>query len=139
VGRLAIVLSRRQFLVWGLGSTGIAIVAGACSSGGDSESPQSTQSPASGDDFSARFAEFEVADEPNGDLAMVAWPDFLEGAEGTEVRELYDFQITHGEVTRYMPCFCGCGMSAGHRNNRDCYVAAVHADGSVEFDSMAPT
>ena len=38
-----------------------------------------------------------------------------------------------------MPCFCGCGQTAGHRNNRDCYVAAVHPDGTVELDSMAPT
>jgi hypothetical protein len=40
---------------------------------------------------------------------------------------------------RYMPCFCGCGQNAGHRNNRDCYVKAVNADGSVIVDSMAPT
>lgn len=89
-------------------------------------------------DYSARFADFEVADEPNGDLSKVVWPAFVEQA-GAEVKQLYDFQITHGEVMRWMPCFCGCGQSAGHRNNRDCYVQAVHADGSVVLDSMAPT
>jgi hypothetical protein len=38
-----------------------------------------------------------------------------------------------------MPCFCGCGQNAGHRRNRDCYVRQIRKDGSVVFDSMAPT
>jgi hypothetical protein len=38
-----------------------------------------------------------------------------------------------------MPCYCGCGKNAGHRSNRDCYIKSVRADGSVIFDSMAPT
>ncbi len=37
-----------------------------------------------------------------------------------------------------MPCFRGCGQNAGHRNNCDCYVQQVNADGSVVLDSMAP-
>ena len=40
---------------------------------------------------------------------------------------------------RYIPCFCGCGLNDGHRSNRDCYVSRVNSDGSVVFDSMAPT
>ena len=89
-------------------------------------------------DVSARFAGFAVAEEPNGDLAKVVWPDFVTQAE-PEVKALYAFQITHGELMRWMPCFCGCGQSAGHRNNRDCYVQAVNLDGSVALDAMAPT
>jgi hypothetical protein len=89
-------------------------------------------------DFSARFATYEVAREPNGDLSKVAWPDYVLGA-GPEVKRLYEFQVTHGELMRYMPCYCGCGQNAGHRNNRDCYIRRVNADGSVVFDAMAPT
>ena len=88
-------------------------------------------------DFSARFAAYDVADEPNGDLAKVTWPAFVMRA-GSEVQQLYAFQVAHGELMRYMPCFCGCGAD-GHRNNRDCYIRAVNADGSVVFDPMAPT
>jgi hypothetical protein len=89
-------------------------------------------------DFSSRFASFEVADEPNGDLAKVVWPEFVTKA-GSDVKQLYEFQVTHGELMRWMPCFCGCGQSAGHQNNRDCYVQAINPDGSVTFDAMAPT
>ena len=89
-------------------------------------------------DFSSRFAGYKPASEPNGKLAKVVWPDFVTRA-GPEVKRLYEFQITHGELMRYMPCFCGCGQNAGHRSNRDCYVREVKADGSVVLDPMAPT
>ena len=89
-------------------------------------------------DFAARFAQYKAAPEPNGDLAKVVWPSYVTDAR-PEVKRLYEFQITHGEVMRYMPCFCGCGDFAGHRSNRDCYVRRVNPDGSVVFDDMAPT
>ena len=89
-------------------------------------------------DFSARFADYEPAREPNGDVSKVIWPKFVLDA-GPEVKRLYEFQIENGDIMRYMPCFCGCGQDAGHRNNRDCYVKQVNSDGSVDLDPMAPT
>jgi hypothetical protein len=110
----------------------LALVVGAagCSSSGKQASETTG--------FAARFAQYEAAPEPNGDLAKVVWPEYVTEA-GPEVKRLYEFQITHGELMRYMPCFCGCGRTAGHRSNRDCYVRQVKAGGSVVFDSMAPT
>jgi hypothetical protein len=87
--------------------------------------------------YEDRFAAFEPAPEPNGDLAKVVWPEFVLQAPPI-VKTLYEFQITHGDLMRYMPCFCGCGAD-GHRSNRDCYVRRVRAGGSVQLDSMAPT
>ena len=116
---------------------GVLATACAGSQGGvGSQTARSTGSAAS--DFSARFAAFEAADEPNADPTKVAWPAFVTRA-GPEVRELYEFQLVNGELMRYMPCFCGCQNEDGHRNNRDCYIDTVNADGSVVFDSMAPT
>ncbi len=100
--------------------------------------PSSPGSENVASDFSARFAGFEAAPEPNGDLSKVVWPDYVLNT-GPEVKRLYEFQVTHGELMRYMPCFCGCGQNAGHRSNRDCYIRRVDPDGSVVFDSMAPT
>jgi hypothetical protein len=108
--------------------------AGGCSSGRSGGSARAGDIGATGlaADYSSRFAGFEAAAEPNGDLSRVVWPDFVT-AGGPEVRRLYEFQVTHGELMRYMPCFCGCGQNAGHRNNRDCYVPSVNADGSVDL------
>ena len=128
---------RRTILVFAgvaavvVAAAGVWLVAGR---DGESTSPGSEATK----DFSARFAGYEAAPEPNGDLSKVVWPDYVLAA-GPQVKRLYEFQVTHGELMRYMPCFCGCGQNAGHRSNRDCYVREVNPDGSVVFDSMAPT
>jgi len=127
-------LTRRDALkAMGLGVTGILINAcgGTASRGA---SPTRGDAPA---DFSARFAAFQPAPEPNADPTKVVWPEFVTRA-GPEVRRLYEFQLQNGDLMRYMPCFCGCGAD-GHRNNRDCYVQEVNPNGSVVLDSMAPT
>jgi hypothetical protein len=111
---------------------GVLLLSSDHGGGPDSSGTQAPQ------DFSARFAAYEPAPEPNGDLKKVVWPDYVLNG-GAEVRQLYEFQVTHGELMRYMPCFCGCGQNAGHRSNRDCYIRRVNPDGSVVFDSMAPT
>ena len=137
---LTVVRSRR-WVVRALGLTTAGAVLTACGGGNDqeaasnSEADSGTETPT---DFAARFAAFKPAEEPNGDLAQVVWPEFVTAA-GPEIQRLYAFQVEHGHIMRYMPCFCGCHFEDGHRNNRDCYVEAVHPDGSVTFDPMAPT
>ena len=132
-------LTRRHALrAIGLAAAGLAVAA--CG-GGTTSGPRPAARSASGaaqTDFSARFAAFEAAPEPNGDLSRVVWPAFVTRA-GPDVQRLSEFQIQNGDLMRYMPCFCGCHIEDGHRNNRDCYVEAVNPDGSVVFDSMAPT
>ena len=123
-----------------IGTAAIALVVGggliwlASSRSGDESRGASEPSA----DFSERFAGYEPATEPNGDLSKVVWPGYVLDA-GPEIKRLYAFQVENGELMRYMPCFCGCGGTAGHRSNRDCYVREVNADGSVVFDPMAPT
>ena len=122
-----------------VGSTVAGLLASACAGSPAGVGSQGARSsPSDAGDVSARFAAFEAADEPNADPAKVVWPAFVTRA-GPEVRRLYEFQLVNGELMRYMPCFCGCHNEDGHRNNRDCYIKAVNADGSVVLDSMAPT
>ncbi len=126
-------MDRRDFLS---SAALLALGAGAAACGGASGGASSKAATRA--DFAARFAKYRVASEPNGNLAQVVWPSYVTNA-ATEVKTLYEFQITHGDLMKWMPCFCGCGQNAGHRSNRDCYIKCVHADGSVVFDSMAPT
>jgi len=126
-------MDRRDFLS---SATLLTLGLGATACGGGSGSASSKAQPKS--DLAARFAKYRVASEPNGDLAKVVWPSYVTDGPA-EVKTLYEFQVTHGELMRWMPCFCGCGKSAGHKSNRDCYIKSVGSDGSVVFDSMAPT
>lgn len=138
------VLNRRRLVgMAAIGATGVTL-AGCGATRQTQPAALSGTSPASpvaatpSPDFAARFAQYEPADEPNGDLAKVTWPQWMTQM-GPEIRMLYEFQILNGPLMRYMPCFCGCQNEDGHQNNRDCYIDTVNADGSVVFDSMAPT
>ena len=132
-------LSRRWFVsVLGLTTAGAVLTACGEANQQTASTREAAGEPEAPPDLAARFAAFAPAEEPNSDLAQVVWPTFVTAA-GPEVQELYAFQVEHGHIMRYMPCFCGCHLEDGHRNNRDCYVEAVHPDGSVTFDPMAPT
>ena len=93
-------LSRRTFLGV-LGATTTAGLLTACggsddfaSSGSDIALPQQGAT-----DYELLFADFSAADEPNGDLSMVVWPDFVT-ASPQDVQDLYAFHVTSGELMR---------------------------------------
>lgn len=45
-------------------------------------------------------------------------------------RTVYEFVARHPDVSRYVPCFCGCEHD-GHKSNESCFVAARDASGNV--------
>ena len=50
------------------------------------------------------------------------------------VRDAYAFAVDHRAELRYIPCFCGCGTSSGHRDNFDCFVKDQTAPGTFILD-----
>jgi hypothetical protein len=64
-----------------------------------------------------------------------ALPEYLRKAP-PNVRDAYRFAIANRGVLQQIPCYCGCG-SDGHKNNADCYIKDVKADGKVDFDTMS--
>lgn len=65
--------------------------------------------------------------------AKGVWPSAYRNAP-QGVRTAYQFAAANYETLRYIPCFCGCGLSAGHLNNYDCFVKAAKSDGWVLLD-----
>ena len=55
-----------------------------------------------------------------------------------DLQRLYRYAVEHGDELQYMPCFCGC-YRFGHKSNRDCYIKAFNADGTLTFTSHAVT
>jgi hypothetical protein len=45
-------------------------------------------------------------------------------------RAAYEFAARHPEVSRYVPCYCGCEAD-GHRSNENCFIGARDANGNV--------
>jgi hypothetical protein len=74
----------------------------------------------------------------NGDLQETTassgkLPDFLSGKPDV-VTAAYRTAAENTDLLDYIPCYCGCGTSAGHRSNKNCFIAEVKADGSVVWD-----
>lgn len=45
-------------------------------------------------------------------------------------RAAYEFAARHPEVSRFVPCYCGCEAD-GHRSNENCFIGARDAKGNV--------
>lgn len=108
-------LSRRRFLVLGLAG-GAALALSACSA-----QPEAHASRRS------TLADFTGL-RPGA--PAVAFPGFVT----PELQDAYQFAVDRPDVLRALPCYCGCGLTSGHRSNLDCFVAGVDAEGAVVLD-----
>jgi hypothetical protein len=65
--------------------------------------------------------------------ARMSFPDFVT----EELMDAYLFAAKRPDVLRYMPCYCGCGLNQGHKNNLDCYIKGVGPGGNIVFSDHA--
>lgn len=75
---------------------------------------------------------------PNGDLreetaSADTLPAFLK-TKGEQVRLAYQVAGKLGDTLQWIPCYCGCGESAGHGSNLNCFIHEIRDDGTVEWD-----
>jgi hypothetical protein len=54
-----------------------------------------------------------------------------------EMKNLYVSAAKNKELLEKMPCYCGCGESAGHKNNYDCFVFDNKKNGAIVWDDHA--
>ncbi len=55
-------------------------------------------------------------------------PSFLDDKQ-ENIRMVYQIAGQSTEVLEWMPCYCGCGESAGHKNNLNCFIEEKREDG----------
>lgn len=60
-------------------------------------------------------------------------PKFLD-SKPEDLQLVYEVAAHATDVLEWIPCYCGCGEAAGHRNNLNCFVAETREDGSVIWD-----
>ncbi len=68
---------------------------------------------------------------PSGE--KVSFPSYVTDS----LRDAYQFAVDKPAVLKVLPCYCGCGLTSGHRSNLDCFIAGARADGTVVFDDHA--
>ncbi|MUT68538.1 PCYCGC motif-containing (lipo)protein [Paenibacillus sp. NEAU-GSW1] len=74
----------------------------------------------------------------NGDLqektaSADVMPSFLAN-QPEDIRIVYQVAGKATDLLEWIPCYCGCGESAGHKSNLNCFIAEVQEDGSVVWD-----
>ncbi len=60
-------------------------------------------------------------------------PSFLD-AQPENVRLTYQIAGQATDILEWMPCYCGCGASVGHRNNLNCFIQEVKDGGAIVWD-----
>jgi len=63
-------------------------------------------------------------------------PDYVLNSSD-KVQQTYILAAKYPEVVAQVPCFCGCGVSDGHKSNLDCFVGQMGDNNAVtEWDQM---
>jgi outer membrane murein-binding lipoprotein Lpp len=75
---------------------------------------------------------------PNGDLqeltaSVEQLPSFLNNLD-PRIVEAYKIAAANRDLLKWIPCYCGCGESAGHQHNGNCFIKEEKADGSIVWD-----
>ncbi|MFC7442078.1 PCYCGC motif-containing (lipo)protein [Laceyella putida] len=61
-------------------------------------------------------------------------PSFVNGLD-PKVAQIYQIAALNADVLKWIPCYCGCGESAGHESNLDCFIHEIKQDGQIVWDS----
>lgn len=74
----------------------------------------------------------------NGDLreltqSIETLPEFLND-KPEEMQMIYRAVPKYQELLESIPCYCGCGESAGHKDNYDCFVFENKETGEIVWD-----
>lgn len=60
-------------------------------------------------------------------------PTFLM-EQSKDIRVIYQAAASHKDLLEKIPCYCGCGEKANHKNNYDCFVHENKENGAVVWD-----
>ncbi|MBO9128816.1 PCYCGC motif-containing (lipo)protein [Bacillus sp. 165] len=74
--------------------------------------------------------------ETTKDIVML--PSFLSN-QPEQIQNIYQIAGQNHELLSWIPCYCGCGESAGHTSNKNCFIREVKPNGEVVWDSHAIT
>lgn len=102
-----------------------------------------SQSTISSDGNESNQGHGEQHQTANGDIqeqtnSVNQLPTFLDG-ESKQVIYAYQVAAKHIELLDHIPCYCGCSTSAGHKNNKNCFIKDVSKEGQITWDSHGVT
>ncbi|MFC7685437.1 PCYCGC motif-containing (lipo)protein [Ureibacillus sp. GCM10028918] len=119
----------------------IVLILSAC---GNAAKDEHTDEEHASENHSADTAVDEANDNPDshnhasGDIQEMTasaeiLPSFLD-SQHEDIRLVYEVAGKAPDILQWIPCYCGCGESVGHRSNLNCFIAETKEDGSIVWD-----
>ncbi|MCM3712641.1 PCYCGC domain-containing protein [Alkalihalobacillus oceani] len=75
----------------------------------------------------------ELGDVREATVSPDSMPEFLTHY-AEPIGAIYARVPDYQNVLEQMPCYCGCGESAGHRSSYDCFIYEHQEDGGLVWD-----
>lgn len=60
-------------------------------------------------------------------------PSFLDN-QNENIRLVYQIAGQTTDILEWIPCYCGCGESVGHKSNLNCFFQEKREDGTIVWD-----
>lgn len=92
------------------------------------DNPSGTQDEASHDGHA--HVSGDIQEETAGADVL---PSFLD-SQTENIRLVYQIAGQSTDILEWMPCYCGCGESAGHKSNLNCFIQEKREDGTIVWD-----
>lgn len=83
-------------------------------------------------------ASHEGHDHASGDIqeetaGADVLPSFLDN-QNENIRLVYQIAGQTTDILEWIPCYCGCGESVGHKSNLNCFIQEKREDGTIVWD-----
>ncbi|WP_211747547.1 PCYCGC motif-containing (lipo)protein [Paenibacillus sp. Marseille-Q4541] len=123
---------------WLSGVIVLSVLLSGCGNGKAEMEPVSTSQETNANDSNNEHSGHDHTVLANGDIqektqSPKELPAFLDG-HSEEMRKIYLLSAQYADVLEFIPCYCGCGESAGHKSNLNCFIKEIEADGAVVWD-----
>lgn len=109
----------------------VSVISVACSNANENQQSQEKTSQVTKEhEQHAETASGDIREETASNKVL---PEFLKD-KSEDMKVIYANTAQNKELLEKIPCYCGCGESAGHKNNYDCFIHENKEDGKVVWD-----
>ncbi|EKS7869101.1 hypothetical protein COD78_14790 [Bacillus cereus] len=112
----------------------LSLILTGCGSTG-TNNQKSSESKQEEHDHASHTQQADIQEKTKG---VDTLPTFLDKLD-PQMKDIYTVAGQNAELLDWIPCYCGCGESVGHKNNKNCFIREIKKNGEVVWDSHATT
>ncbi|MGX8178249.1 PCYCGC motif-containing (lipo)protein [Exiguobacterium artemiae] len=123
---------------WMIMTLSASLALGACGQTEQKTAPHAEQEKQETHAEHEGHASHTGADQLERTTSPTIAPSFLKETDSS-IQTIYLSVAKHQDLLEKMPCYCGCGESAGHTSNYDCFIADQTQSGETTWTTHGIT